>query len=228
MKIPTTHLRRNNTHRLIPSKYNVGEDSVLAQIADDDAHLKGIFALDDATNDRLLAENQRHEGIGLREIVVGFPYASIVNASFAHAHPLGGRFNGPHRGAWYAGFELQTSQAEVVFHKTLQLAEIRRFVDVVTYDDYQADFNATFHDLRNGLRGTKAYLDPNSYVESQLFAEDLLTSGSAGIVYPSVRKPDGTCLCCFRPTLVTNVRKGPTYEFRWDGQPKPKIKKLRG
>ena len=225
MNIPTSRLRRNNTHRLIPSKYSAGDESVLTRIADHAAHLADIFAFDDATNDRLLAENRQHEGIGVRELAFGFRYASIVNASFVHAHPLGGRFNGPHRGAWYAGFELSTSQAEVTFHKTLQLAEIRRFVDVVTYDDYQADFNAEFHDLRN-LRGSKAYLDPNSYMESQLLAENLLASGSSGVVYPSVRKLDGTCICCFRPALVTNVRKGATYEFRWDGQPAPKIRKL--
>src|SRR5580692_6538714 len=125
MNIPTSRLRRNNTHRLIPSKYSAGDESVLTRIADDAAHLADIFAFDDATNDRLLAENRQHEGIGVRELAFGFRYASIVNASFVHAHPLGGRFNGPHRGAWYAGFELSTSQAEVTFHKTLQLAEIR-------------------------------------------------------------------------------------------------------
>jgi hypothetical protein len=32
--------------------------------------------------------------------------------------------------------------------------------------------------------------------------------GSAGVVYPSVRQSGGTCIVCFRPALVNNVRKG--------------------
>ena len=35
------------------------------------------------------------------------------------------------------------------------------------------------------------------------------TSGSAGIVHPSVRHKGGVCIACFRPPLVLNVREGP-------------------
>jgi hypothetical protein len=95
---PTTLVRRNDTHRLIPAKYSEGE-SVLARIADDDAHLNDIFDLDNSTNDRLLAENNLLPGIGVHELVFGVPYYRIVNAAFCHPHPLGSRFNGPDRGA---------------------------------------------------------------------------------------------------------------------------------
>jgi hypothetical protein len=40
-----------------------------------------------------------------------------------------------------------------------------------------------------------------------------LTSGSAGIVYPSVRHKDGVCIACFRPPLVLNVQEGPMVTF---------------
>ncbi len=60
-------------------------------------------------------------GIGVRELLFGVPYYRVVNAAFTHAHPLGSRFNGPDRGAWYAAFETRTAQAEVAFHKTVQL-----------------------------------------------------------------------------------------------------------
>ena len=74
--------------------------------------------------------------MGIHELVFGVPYYRVVNASFAHPHPLGGRFNSPERGAWYAAFELKTAQAEVAFHKTTHLAEIGRFEDDVTLDDF--------------------------------------------------------------------------------------------
>ena len=223
--LPRTSLvRRNDTHRLIPSKYSEPDGSVLARIADDDRHLADIFDLDNATNDRLLAENELLPGIGVHELVFGVPYYRIVNAAFTHANPLGSRFSGPDRGAWYAAFEVETAQAEIGFHKTLQLAEIGRFEDDVTVDDYLADFSAEFHDIRDGDFGE--ILNPESYVESQALAERLLETGSLGIVYPSVRRDGGTCLACFRPALVMNVRKGPTYRLRWSGGPIPEIEML--
>jgi hypothetical protein len=219
---PLALVRQIDTHRLVPSRHLPRGDSVLVAIADDDAHLQAIFELDAATNDRLLAEHQRLPGIGLDELVFAVPCASIVNAAFSHAHPLGARFTGPDRGAWYAAFELATSQAEVAFHKSVQLAEIDRFTDSVTYDDYLADFSASFHDLRRA-RGFRACLNPASYVESQALGERLFEAGSLGIVYPSLRRAAGTCLVCFRPALVTNVRRHRTYRFTWDGTPDPVV-----
>jgi RES domain len=220
-------IRQNDTHRLIPSKYGEGDDSVLAQIADDDAHLRDIFDLDNATNDRLLAESDRVLSIGIHELVFGVPHFRIVNASFCHPHPLGSRFNGPDRGAWYAAFELATAQAEIAFHKWIELAEVGWSEEELTYDDYLADFSAEFHDIRRDNRFTGA-LAPDSYVASQKLAERLLKAGSLGLVYPSVRRPRGRCVACFRPALVMNVRKGSTYRFRWEGKAKPTITTVGG
>jgi hypothetical protein len=223
MTLPPARLvRQFDTHRLIPSRYAPDGDSVLVALADDDAHLQAVFELDAATNDRLLAEQGRLPGIGPEELVFGVPHAAVVNAAFCHANPLGSRFNGPERGAWYAAFELETSQAEVGFHKSVQLAEVDRFEDSVTYDDYLADFSASFHDLRRA-RAFKGCLAPASYVESQALGEHLLEGGSLGVVYPSVRRPAGTCVACFRPALVMNVRRAKRYRFTWAGRPEPVV-----
>jgi RES domain-containing protein len=218
---PLSLVRRYDTHRLIPSKY-ADDASVLARIANDDAHLAQIFDLDHATNDRLMGENDRLPGIGVHELVFGVPYYRIVNAAFTHAHPLGGRFNGPDRGAWYSAFELKTAQAEVAFHKSVQLAEVGRFEDDVTFDDYLSDFSSEFHDLRR-QSAFRDCLEPDSYLHSQALAERLQAAGSLGVIYPSVRRAEGTCLACFRPALVGNVRKATTYRFRWSGSPTPTI-----
>jgi len=220
---PVTLVREIDTHRLVPSRHLSQGDSVLAAISDDDAHLQAIFELDTATNDRLLAQQQLLPGIGIEELVVAVPHAGVVNAAFCHPHPLGSRFNGPARGAWYAALAIETSQAEVGFHKSVQLAEIGRFEDSVTYDDYLADFSAEFHDLRNAPRALRPCLDPDTYVESQAFAERLMDVDGLGVIYPSVRHRNGTCIACFRPPLVTNVRRGKTYRFTWDGTPEPTV-----
>lgn len=224
MDLPRISLvRQFDTHRLVPSRHG---DSVLAEVAAAD-DLQAVFDLDAATNDRLLAHVQRLPGIGMDELVFAVPHAQVVNAAFCHAHPLGSRFNGPDRGAWYAAFELDTARAEVAFHKSVQLAEIGRFEDSVTYDDYLADFSASFHDIRRA-RAFRDSLDPASYVASQLLAERLLEAGSLGIVYPSVRQAAGTCLACFRPAIVANVRRGKTWRFTWSGSPEPVIRLDRG
>lgn len=225
MRLPdTTALDQRDTHRLVPSRYSPRGDSVLTRIADpgDDAHLAAIFELDGATNDRLLAERSLLPGIGPDELVFAVPLASVVNAAFCHAHPLGSRFAGADRGAWYAGFEIETSHAEVAFHKSVELAEIGNPDESITYDDYQADFAGEFHDLR-ASSGFAACLSPTSYVVSQSLASRLLEAGSLGVVYPSVRHETGTCLACFRPALVGRVRRAGTWRFTWEGGQGPRI-----
>ena len=222
---PLTLVRQLDTHRLVPSRHLPRGQSVLASVVDDESDMQAIFDLDSATNDRVLAGQQRLPGIGIEELVFGVPQADVVGAAFCHAHPLGARFNGPERGAWYASFDLVTSQAEAGFHKSVQLAEVGRFEDSMTYDDYLADFSASFADLRSA-DDFDACLNPRSYVQSQALAERLLASGSLGVVYPSVRHKGGTCIACFRPALVGNVRRDRTYRFTWDGTPRPAITRL--
>lgn len=220
---PVSLVRQFDTHRLIPSHHSLPRGaSVLTLLADDDRMLADLFDLDNATNDRLLAENEALTGIGLSELVFGVPLFRIVNAAYCHPHPLGSRFNGPDRGAWYAGFQLGTSIAEVAFHKTLHLLEIGVLEDSVTYDDYLADFSASFHDLRQAPAFTDC-LAPDSYMASQALAERLLAADSLGVVYPSARDPDGTCLACFRPALVGNVRRDATWRFTWNGSSDPNV-----
>lgn len=224
---PVALVRQFDTHRLIPSRHSSGGDTVFVRIADDDEHLQAIFELDAATNDRLLAEHGRFPGIGVEELIFGVPCAHVVNAAFCHPHPLGSRFNGPDRGAWYAGVALETAQAEVAFHKGVELAEAGwTQEESITYDDYLADVSAELHDLRRAS-GFRACLDPRSYVASQALAERLLDEGSLGVVYPSVRHGGGTCLACFRPAIVTHVRRDATYRFTFRGSATPSIVPLR-
>ena len=202
-------IERDATHRLIPYRYSEHGRPILDLLAEgDDDLLSDLTELEGATNDRLLGESGRLPGVSALELVSGFALAHIVNASFTHAAAAGGRFNSAGRGAWYAAFEMETAQTEVAFHRAAELREIAWMEEEPSpYIDYLADFRHEFHDLRAG--DFADCLDPNSYVASQALGLQLLLNGSAGIVYPSVRRKDGTCIVCFRPPLVLNVRKGP-------------------
>ena len=193
----------------------------MTRLAESDQELQDLLDLEGATDEGLLAEANLLSGISVHELLFGVAYAHIVNAAFTHAHPCGSRFNGPERGAWYAAFDSETAQAEVACHKALELQEIHwTEPEVFMFDDYLADFRADFHDIRGDTRFADC-LDPASYGSSQRLAAELLAAGSAGIVYPSVRRSDGICLACFRPALVVHVRPGVrvTVAFREPGSP---------
>jgi RES domain-containing protein len=213
---PLAKIEQDGTHRLIPYRYAKNDRPILDLLAQgDDDLLNDLTELEGATNDRLLGESGRLPGVSPIELVSGFNLAHIVNASFTHAHPLGGRFNRPDRGAWYAAFQMRTSQTEIAFRRALELREIAWMEEEVSpYIDYLADFRHEFHDIRDDQDFLNC-LDPSSYMASQTLGFELLSSGSAGIVYPSVREKGGTCIVCFRPPLVLNVRKGSMVEIRF-------------
>jgi RES domain-containing protein len=218
MKFPKeTLLERDGTHRLIPYRYSDRGRKVLDRLAVGDDRLLGqLIELEGATNDRLLGESGRLPGISAIELVSGFRLAHIVNAAFTHARPDGARFNGPTRGVWYAAFELLTSQTEVAYHRAVELREIQwKEEEVSPYIDYLADFRHEFHDIRRDPDFAEC-LDPDSYEASQGLASRLLSSGSAGVLYPSVRHEGGVCIACFRPPLVLHVREGAMVTLRFE------------
>jgi RES domain-containing protein len=153
-----------------------------------------------------------------------------VRAAFLHSSHFGSRFNDATRGAWYAAAELETSSAEVAYHKARRLAEIvvpglpqqQPDEEVSEYDDWLADFHAAFHALEPAA-SYKACLQPEPvpqcYSVSQRLARTLLDQGSNGLIYPSVRQPGGHCVVCFRPALVYRPRLAGRYELhlRLDG-----------
>jgi hypothetical protein len=225
----TTRVDQRDTHRLIPAQFADAGASVLTRLTADEDILDGIFQLDNATNDRLLAESGQLPGLDARELVFGIPSYRIINAAFCHPRPGGSRLSSADRGAWYGGVELPTAQAEVVYQRRRWLEETHwEEEDVAEYVDYLADFRAEFHDIR----GVKQYADslsPSSYVASQVLAAQLLEMGSSGIVYPCVRRAAGTCIVCFRPVLVTNVRKGDIFSLTFPNlKSAPTIRRVSG
>ena len=208
----TCEVDQRDTHRLIPAQFADEGASVLTRLTDDAELLNQVFELDNATNDRLLAESGLAPGIDMRELVFGIPSYRIINAAFCHPSPHA-RFNSPDRGAWYAGYELETAQSEVAYHRRLWLQETAwEEEDTCDYLDYLADVHAQFHDLRQASPFSD-FLSTDDYTASQALGAQLLKQGSAGIVYPSVRRSGGTCIACFRPVLVTNVRQGGIFTF---------------
>lgn len=220
---PCRSVQYSGMHRLIPSLYGTSE-TVLSGVADSDAMLEDTILLDGVTNDRIQGEQRGLAGIGIHELVYGIPNAHIVNAAFTHTSELGSRFSDSSRGAWYAADELNTSVAEVAYHKARRLAEMvvpelpnqRPDLEITTYDDWLADFRAEFHVLRPREKFSE-FLKPEPvpacYASSQALARTLLNQASNGLVYESVRRSKHFCLVCFRPALIYDPRRGSSYEL---------------
>ena len=140
------------------------------------------------------------------------PNYHVINAAFTHSHPLGARFSTPERGAWYAAFELATAKAEVIFHKSIEFAEIdwkeRRSLDMtITWRISLPP--STIYGGRG--RGPK----PPQLRAVAATGRGAARAWLAGHHLSSVRREGGTCIACFRPSVVANVRKSTRYRLIW-------------
>jgi hypothetical protein len=204
-------------------------DSVLRDLVDE-SELDALGEIEGATSNRRIAQARGAGEVPSNELIYGIPHAHFINASFAYAKPREpNRFNGAERGAWYAGFEVETSLAEVKFHVTQALAAAGDFNATVEYAEMFASFAGEFVDLR--LHPTHQSLHPEKtigYPVGNALAEAARVSGLNGIIYPSVRHPGGTCLVALFPHAVQSVAQGNVYRMSWRGQPEPTVELIRG
>ena len=108
---------------------------------------------------------------------------------------------------------------------TRELEAVGWFENTTDYAELIADFFGPFHDLRDVGETLVLRDDPAvAYPEGQKLARQLRADhASNGIIYPSVRHHGGTCLLCFRPDLVPNLRQGSAWRLEWRGTPKPAV-----
>jgi RES domain len=220
---PTSRIAWRRTCRLVPSRHpTVGLFDRVAAPAD----LSALIELEAWTNDRVSGELGILKNIPREEWVLGRPMATVIMAPFCHPVPGGGRFSVQDRGTWYAGRTLETALAESIYRRRKELEEIGMYETRVEMRLYHADFTAAFHDVRGRDRRFAPVYDPDDYGPSQTLGQELFEAGSNGVIYRSVRNAGGECVVCYRPRLVLNVRAAAHYEYRWEGTPTPRVRKL--
>ena len=215
--IPTSEIAEPATVRLVSTAYF--KPPVLRALVDREDELAILADVEALTSRRLKAERAGVGDLDARELLYRAWGQSYVNAAFAYTRAEGNRFNDGRRGAWYAAFDDLTALDEVAFHRTRELRRIDYFRDQAVYQALLAGFIGEFHDLRSA-EPVPTCLDPKpavGYPVGQALARDLREQGARGLIYPSVRKPGGTCLAAFQPTVVQNVRPGPRWKLTWSG-----------
>ena len=194
-------------HRLIPSQFPpIGLFDTVARAAD----LPAVMELVGWTNDRLVAD--RIDRLPQDEWVYGVPNASIVMAAFLHVAPGGMRFNGPDLGAWYAADDIRTAAAEVGHH--LRRETLARGVTRMTriYRAYNATLLGDYLDIRGQQTSRPDIYASDTYEASQKFGEQLRATGSAGLIYDSLRRRGGTNVVAHRPRNITDIMQTEHYE----------------
>ena len=78
-----------------------------------------------------------------------------------------------------------------------------------------ADLSGELHDIR-GRHDPDLY-NRDDYARSQAYGAALYRGDSGGIVYDSVRHPEGQCSAVFRRDLLANAREGCVLMYSWDG-----------
>ena len=201
-------------YRLIPSIYPT--ILLFEQVTEPD-DLDDIYALEAMTNDRLRQEAGDISLVPREDRVVG-PGSSPIMAAFTHLNPNGARFSDASFGAYYAGFELSTAIAETKHHREAFLRRTKEGPIDVDMRCYVARLRADLHDLRPWHDNHPELFHPTDYAASQTLARTLRATRSMGIIYPSVRAPNGTCVAVLRPTCLSSCREKSHLTYRWNGE----------
>ena len=196
------------TYRLIPSRFPpIGLFDTVATAAD----LPAVMELVGWTNDRLVVE--RLNRLPQSAWVFGRPNSSVIMASFLHVAPGGMRFNAGELGAWYAAAALRTAVAEVGHHLRREAVATSATELSRTYRTYTAALAGRFVDVR-GCTSTRPDLyNSSSYAHSQIFGEDVRSSGGSGILYDSLRHVGGENVVAYTAHDVRDVVHTDHYEI---------------
>lgn len=214
--MPTCRIDWSCAWRIIASRYP--PINLFERLTPDPAVWEALIALEQLTNPRLRDEVEEIALVPPEERVSG-PGASYVMASFTHVNRRGSRFSDGTFGVYYAAAELETAIAETAHHFAVfardsgdpeRMEDMRVLVGTVAAD--LEDVAVLDHPLRLQI------LDPDSYAASQTYARALRDDGKNGVVYPSVRRQEGTCIGAFRPRVVGLPQQERHLKYRWNGE----------
>jgi hypothetical protein len=207
----TVRLRWPKSYRIIPTRFPPVNffDRIV-----EPRQMEAAWYLESLTNDRLRDETGEIALVTPEDRISG-PGASVVMAAFTHIGTPS-RFSDGSYGVYYAARALETAVRETAYHR-------ERFLAATNEAPGEIDMRAYIGRVREPLRDLRAprftsLHDPFDYAASQAFAKPRRERGDWGLVYRSVRHPQGECIAAFRPKAVTVPLAGPVLAYVWDGR----------
>lgn len=212
--VPTNAVAWLPCHRLIATRFpTVGLYDQVAAPEDLDV----VFAIEALTNPRVRQELGQLSLVPPADRVAG-PGSTLIMAAFTHLNPLGSRFSDGTWGVYYAADTLETAVAEVSHHRGAFLARTAEEAIDIDLRWIQADLMDRLHDLRGQGGELPEIYDPYRYGASQDLGRAMRALGSQGLVYDSVRRPQGQCVAVFKPKALSNARAAGHIGMHWDGR----------
>ena len=218
-----TRVSWSETHRIIRSRFPPID--LFEDIADP-SDWEAILSAESKTNPRVA------ESVGMLDLVpperrVSGEGASWAMAPFVHASPdRPSRFSDGAYGVYYAGDRIQVALFETIYHHG------RFMEDTMQPAGWASDFrqlvgsiDAELHDVSDVSTFGDVY-DPEDYSAPQALATDLREAGSNGMLYQSVRYPEGSAVALFWPDIAGTPRQGRHYSYFWDGEMVTQVRDL--
>jgi hypothetical protein len=141
------------------------------------------------------------------------PGASIVMGAFTHVSPdRPSRFSDGSYGVWYCGDRVEVALAETAWH-------FERFMRATREPRGDADYRLLTCAVAGTVeRAPEACLDPSDWAPGQALGRQVRAAGADGILYRSVRYPQGEAAALFWPDCLTlPIIQNQQFRYRWDG-----------
>ena len=209
--IPQISLLNQMQFRIIPSTYppiNFFEELVDAD------EMEVLWEIESLTNERLRQEAGDISLVKPKDCIFG-PGSSIIMASFTHIGKSS-RFTDGSYGVYYAGLSLETAICETVYHRERFFAATKEEACEITMRVYEGKILEPFHDIRHPAYSHLHH--PLHYANSQAFGKQLREQNAWGILYNSVRDPQGTCIAAFKPKAISIPNQIKHLRYRWNGE----------
>ncbi|GAB2797504.1 RES family NAD+ phosphorylase [Halomonas shantousis] len=140
-----------------------------------------------------------------------------VMAAFCHFNGQGSRFSDGTFGVYYCALNEATAIAETCYHAERFMRDSSEPPMQLQQRVYLSDLAGDLLDLRDNPDAAPL-LFPDDWKAGQAFGRQARDSLSDGIVYPSVRDPDGECAAVLRPPVMSATRQGRHLGYDWDGE----------
>lgn len=135
----------------------------------------------------------------------GLHYSEAIDYPFTSDTAVASRYGDGTVRVWYGALEETTSLAETCWHQLQQLQAVEGVTGLVTRYRamYQVHARGLFLELRGKEHEHPELLDDDC-VATQAVAKHVSAQGLPGLLYPSARWPEGSCLAVFHAEPLTD------------------------
>lgn len=143
-------------------------------------------------------------------ISAGFAYSAAIAYPFATDHWMASRYSDGAFPVWYGALSLETTLHETAYHMARHELGVEGVLEgppvVRKRHAYDVDCRALLIDLVGQEQKHPDLVLRTSYTLTQQIGRRLSEEGHPGLLAPSARHADGTCLAAFQERILSNPR----------------------